>query len=366
MATYSNGRAMRALIKASLQALLKSPSAIFFGLAFPMVFILVFGGLGGSRKFSVSVADMPGADTTNMLYGVLHKVPVLKFMETRDSAEIGNALREGDIVATIGVQPLPEDSPSAFKLAVNVSSSQQDKLPQLQSILNSVLQRMNPEIQAKQDAIAKIDVHVTQIREFKVIDFILPGQLGFSLLAGSVFGTAFVFFNLRQTLVLKRFFATPVRREVIVISEAIARMIFQVFSAIVIISVGHYLFGYTLTNGFATFLELLFMSALGIMAFMGFGFIVSNMAKTDATIPLFANMITLPQLLLAGTFFPIDNFPKWMQFFCRLLPLSYLNDAMRKIGFDGASLWDIRLDVLGLLVWALVLYFIASRVFRWE
>ena len=66
-------------------------------------------------------------------------------------------------------------------------------------------------------AIANVQIRVQQVRAYKSIDFILPGQLGFSLLAGSVFGTAFVFFNLRQTLVLKRFFATPVRKEIIVI-----------------------------------------------------------------------------------------------------------------------------------------------------
>ena len=43
-------------------------------------------------------------------------------------------------------------------------------------------------------------------REYTMIDFILPGMLGFSLLSAAVFGVAFVFFNLRQTLVLKRFY----------------------------------------------------------------------------------------------------------------------------------------------------------------
>ena len=62
-------------------------------------------------------------------------------------------------------------------------------------------------------------------REYKMIDFILPGQLGFSTLSAAVFGTAFVFYSLRQTMVLKRFFATPIKRPYIILGEALSRLV---------------------------------------------------------------------------------------------------------------------------------------------
>ncbi len=357
---------MRALVKASLQSILRSPSAVVFGIAFPLIFILVFGFLGGSKSFSLSVATAPGSDTNNQLYGILHNVPVLKWKGGADSATVNNALREGDIVATIAIKEQTDSTKPRYDIQLRAASSQMDKVPQLRSILNSVVQNMDPEIMERTEKLANIDVQEEVVREYKIIDFILPGQLGFSLLAGSVFGTAFVFFNLRQTLVLKRFFATPVRREVIVLSEGVARMLFQLVSAVIIISIGHFAFGYTLVNGWITFAELMVLCMIAIMVFMGFGFIVSGIAKSEATIPPFANMITLPQFLLAGTFFSIDNFPKWLQPICRIFPLSFLNDAMRKVAFDGASLWAVKMDILALLIWSVVLYFTASKVFKWE
>jgi ABC-2 type transport system permease protein len=366
MSGYSNARAMRALIKASLQAILKSPSAIVFSIAFPLIFILVFGFLGSSsRSGNMHVAVAPGSDTSNELYYALHNIPVLVW-ESGDTAEVSRMLKEGDIVATVGIQRNVDSAKPMFSVVLNAATPQLMKMPQLQGIVKGVAQSMDPEIAAKSEKLLSIDVEEQTVREYKVIDFFLPGQLGFSLLAGSVFGTAFVFFNLRQTLVLKRFFATPVRREIIVLSEGIARMIFQLMGAVIIIAVGHYAFDYTLINGYVTFLEIMALSALAIMVFMGFGFIVSGLAKSDATIPPFANMITLPQFLLAGTFFSIDNFPKWMQPFCRALPLSFFNDAMRKVAFDGVNLWDVRMDILALLVWGIIVYAIASRVFKWE
>ena len=208
MARYSNAQAMRSLIKASLQAILKSPSAIVFTIAFPLIFILVFGFLGEGSGFSIKVAAAPGSDTTSGLYAILHQVSVLKWVN-KDSAGINKMLKHGDIVATIDIRKQPTGAKPEYKILLNAASSELDKARQLDNILTSVIQSADPEIQKRQEELVSIDMHVSQVRNYKAIDFILPGQLSFSLLASGVFGTAFVFFNLRQTLVLKRFFCYP-------------------------------------------------------------------------------------------------------------------------------------------------------------
>jgi ABC-2 type transport system permease protein len=365
MKKYSNLRALRSLIRASLLAILKSPSAIVFTIAFPLIFILVFGFLGEGSNFSIRVAATPGSDTTNMAYSILHQVPVLKWV-VRDSAETNKLLKAGDIVATIDIKQQPQGVQPAYKIVINAASTEIDKAQQLKGILQGVLQQQDPEIARRQAELMSVDMKVAEVRDYKTIDFILPGQLSFSLLASGVFGTAFVFFNLRQTLVLKRFFATPVRKEIIVIGEGIARMLFQIVGTVIIISIGHYAFGFTLSKGWITFAEMLAVSSIALLVFMGFGFIISGIAKNESSIPPLANMITLPQFLLAGTFFSISNFPKWLQPLCNALPLTYLNDALRKISFEGANLWDVRVDVLILLGWGVVIYVIAGKVFKWE
>lgn len=363
---YSDARAVRALFIASLQSILKSPSAVFFSVAFPLVFILVFGFLGGGGNYSLPVATGLHTDTTSPLYKALEKIPVLKWKSVSTPADIEKLMRDGDIIATIDIQKNAAGTTPENNILITGASSQIDKIQQLQTLLTTVIQSQDPEIRKRSQEIAKIDLQMKQVREFKMIDFILPGQLGFSLLASSVFGTAFVFFSLRQTLVLKRFFATPVRKSSIVLSEGISRMFFQLTGAIVIIAVGYFVFDFTLINGWVTVLHMLFMCALAMMVFMGFGFFVSSMVKSEASIPPFSNLITLPQFLLAGTFFSIDNFPSWLQPFCKALPLTYLNDALRKIAFDGAGFWELRTDIIVLLLWGVVVYGITAKIFKWE
>jgi ABC-2 type transport system permease protein len=110
----------------------------------------------------------------------------------------------------------------------------------------------------------------------------------------------------------------------------------------------------------------LFLSFLGLMVFMGFGFIVSGLSKSESSIPPFANLITLPQFLLSGTFFTIDNFPSWLQPICKVLPLTHLNDAMRSVAFEGAHLSDCGFQIGVLSLWGLFAYAVAIKVFRWE
>lgn len=366
MAQYSNLRAMRALIKASLQAMFKSPSAIIFTIAFPLTLIVVFGFLRSGSGFSISVASAPGSDTTSEAYHTLRYVDAIKWVATHDTGGVDKLLQQGDITATIFIQKQPAGVKPEYKILLKESSSDLPKARQLEGIIAGVLQQSDPQIRQLSAEKVQVESKVAVMREYKQIDFILPGQLSFSLLASGVFGTAFVFFNLRQTLVLKRFFATPVRRQTIVVSEGIARVIFQMMGSILIVSVGHFVFGFTLAHGAATFINMLVMCALGLLIFMGFGFIVSAIAKSESTIPPFANMITLPQFLLGGTFFSADNFPGWLRPICKALPLTYMNDALRKISFDGASLWDVRLEVGVLLLWGIIIYAVAGKLFKWE
>jgi ABC-2 type transport system permease protein len=59
---YSNTKATLAIAKASFRAILRSPSAVVFTLAFPLIFIVVFANIGGGAP-SVDVGVAKGCDT---------------------------------------------------------------------------------------------------------------------------------------------------------------------------------------------------------------------------------------------------------------------------------------------------------------
>lgn len=364
---YSQVRAMFAITKASLLAIFRSPSAVVFSIAFPLIFILVFGFVGSGGRVSLNVAFDKNTDTANPVYSVIKSIAAIKVVK-KNEISLREDLEKGRITAIINIQHSGLANPPYTVSLTSSEAVNPQNIQVLQSVLNAVIAGINQKNYAAAPTIAVINNDVRKIpgRIYRTIDFILPGQLGFSLLSSGVFGVAFLFFNLRQQLVLKRFFATPIRRSYIVLGEALSRVIFQMMTAIIIIGVGHFIFKFTLVNGLQTFLEIMLLSFVALILFMGFGFIVSSVAKNESTIPPFANLITLPQFLLAGTFFSIEAFPSWLQPICRVLPLTHFNNAMRNIAFEGASLgscWK-ELGILG--IWTVVVYAIAFKTFKWE
>jgi ABC-2 type transport system permease protein len=373
--SYSQFRAMLAITRASLQAMFRSPSAVIFSLGFPLVFILVFGFIGGGGT-SVTIALKNPADSSNYVIRAMQAgiVRIMKNDEKdnplvlKDSAFLITELTKGKIAAIVSIDS--SVSPAGFiqyKIKTQTSSAAADQYPILKmAIAQTIMMIEDRRIPDQFKMISMQELPEIQGRQYTMIDFILPGMLGFSLLGSAVFGVAFVFFNLRQTLVLKRFYATPINRKNIVLGEALSRVCFQMMTSIVIILAGHYFFHFTLINGITTFLEMMVLSFIGIVVFMGFGFIISSVAKNESTIPPFANIFTLPQFLLGGTFFQTTAFPKWLQGFCELLPLKQLNDAMRNIAFEGASLIDCGKQIGILFLWGIIIYAVTIKTFKWE
>ena len=123
---------------------------------------------------------------------------------------------------------------------------------------------------------------------------------------------------------------------------------------------------FTLQNGIFTFLEIIAMTIIMLFLLMGVGLIFSSIAKSDTSIPLLINLFGFPQMMLSGTFFPIEVFPKWLQEICRVLPLTQYNDAVRKISFEGLSIFECWKEIGILGIWIVIIYFITARVLKWE
>ncbi len=364
--TYSQFKATLSITKASLRSIVRNPSSVIFTLLFPLIFIIVFGfiGSGGSARFDVGFYST--SSNNNQLFHSLITVENFNIVLDLTDEELNSRLEKGEVDAIFNITKNPAGTLPEYVLEIKTNKAKPEKSSLIRLISGQVLSNFNISLVKEQPPVAVIKQTDIEGRLFNTIDFILPGQLGFSILSAGVFGTAFVFISLRENLVIKRFFATPINRNNIVLGEALSRLIFSITGSVIIIGIGHFLFGFTLVNGFWTFINMLAVSALGLVVFLGIGFLVSNIAKNINAVPPIANLVTLPQFLLAGTFFSIDVFPSWLQPVSRAMPLTYLNDALRKIAFDGATIFTLPKELLILTVWGVVIYFFAVKFFKWE
>ncbi|MFT3903503.1 MAG: ABC transporter permease [Niabella sp.] len=362
---YSQSRALWAISKASFKAILSQPTSIFFSLLFPIVFILIFGAFADrpAKPFMVAVENAADKDN-NTFYDSLKANPLVKIIPYSDTASLNEDLRKGRLTAVLRIGQ--KDSTGLRRLTLLSGEADGGAVQQLQRVLDYQAMKIELADAPNLHREFMIDTVTVPGKKYRTIDFVLPGQLGFSVLFATLFGIAFLFFNLREQLVLKRFYASPVSKLNILVGIGASRLFYQLINVAVLILVGHFFLNFTLVNGALTFVEMMLLSVYMLFLLMGAGLIISSVAKSDFSIPLMINLFGFPQILLSGTFFPIDVFPDWMQRLCMLLPLTQFNDAMRKISFEGLHLYDCWREIGALGIWILIIYVVLGRVMKWE
>ncbi len=106
MKQYSQVRAMLAITRGSLRAIFRSPSAVIFSFVFPLIFILVFGFIGGGG-ITVRVAITNLADTNNVLIknGLL-KNPSIRLVTDLSQEKARSEVGKGNIAAILEIDSL--------------------------------------------------------------------------------------------------------------------------------------------------------------------------------------------------------------------------------------------------------------------
>jgi ABC-2 type transport system permease protein len=366
---YSQSKALWAITRASFKAIFNQPTAIVFSLLFPIIFIMIFGAFGSGGGISYKIALEPGADTAGIFYGIIKNHPMIRVMRYPDTASMNKELRRGKITAVINIRESKDSSGRPhFVVGSRTTSASSNTFSAFEQLLKGI--KLGYEANVPGNRVmeyVKIDEpERSEVTRYRQIDFILPGQLGFSILFSTLFGIAFTFFNLREQLVLKRFYASPVSRINILLGIGMSRLFFQLMNVIVLIIVGHFFFDFTLRHGALTAIEMILVAVVMLFLLMGVGLIFSSIVKNDTSIPLWINLFGFPQMMLSGTFFPVEVFPKWLQHICNYLPLTQFNNAIRKISFEGQSIFECWKELGILAVWMVIIYVICARVIKWE
>ena len=197
----------------------------------------------------------------------------------------------------------------------------------------------------------------------RYIDFLVPGLLGMDLLGSGLWGVGFAIVDMRVRKLLKRLAATPMNRSHFLASIVLGRLVFMIPEVLAILGGGVLLFRLSIRG---TWLAIGVVSLVGVLAFSGLGLLAASRARRIETVSGVINLIVLPMWLLSGIFFSPERFPGLLQPLVQALPLTQLNNALRAVVLEGASLASQASRLLYLAVLGGVSYGCALRWFRWN
>jgi ABC-2 type transport system permease protein len=94
--------------------------------------------------------------------------------------------------------------------------------------------------------------------------------------------------------------------------------------------------------------------------------VIASFASTEDSANGMTSMIQFPMMFLSGAFFQIEAMPDVLQTVARVIPLTYLADALRQVMVGGAPFAPLWLCFAVLAGWLVVCFGIAARQFRWQ
>jgi len=214
----------------------------------------------------------------------------------------------------------------------------------------------------RRDAFAPKEEHV-QEQGSRYIDFLIPGLLGMNLMGTGMWGMGFTIVNARMKKLLKRLIATPMRKSHYVFAQFLSRLVFLVFEVMILVVFARLVFGVKIHGSLLTFA---LICLIGGYAFSGIGLLTAARAQTLEAVSGMMNLVMMPMWLCSGVFFSYERFPDALKPLIRALPLTALNDALRSVMNDAASLGSVIPNIAILLAWALVTFAVGLRIFRWQ
>ena len=358
-----------ALLIASVKMFVRNRAALFFSLVVPLLIMLIFGVLnfGGTTQVSLGLVDEAKNPASATLRTALDRTDAFELTDGARQGEL-DELSEGhrDLVLLIpaGFELQPASDPNRQLVAyTNAAKPQQAQVGGL--LLNAVVsQVMLAAGQPGGGPAAGPVVRLDELpgRDLGYIDFLVPGMLALTVMQLGLFSVSFGFVQLKRTGALRRLFATPTSPAYFLGAQVTSRLLIGLAQVLVLLGVGLW-FGLQLVGSVPL---LLAVSVLGSCIFLAMGFGVAGWAKNEDQAAPVANLLSLPMTFLSGVFFPRDAMPDLLQRITEFLPLTYLSDALRKIANDGAGIGDIGGDLLGLVVWAVIAFVVAVRLFSWE
>ncbi|MFB6140106.1 MAG: ABC transporter permease [Halosimplex sp.] len=183
-----------------------------------------------------------------------------------------------------------------------------------------------------------------------------PGPVAPILLAVFVFFltymlTAIGFLRERTAGTLERVLVAPVSRGGVVLGYVLGYGVLATVQALALLGAAVYFMDVSFANGIGLFLV---VELLGAFTALGVGISLSLFAENEFQAIQFIPVVISPQVLLGGTFRPVEELPAYLEWPARAMPVTYLVRATEYVVLDSHTPGEFRVAVGALVAFAVL------------
>lgn len=374
------------MLKKDALVLWRSKPRLISLLLFPIIMITLFGyGMGGSlENIPVAVVDQSSGDITDMTLTSIKGMSIFDVKNiTTDVNVAKDMVKNGEVKAAIILPPNYDDINDSQSKTVVVYLDSSDQMasqviiPASQGLFNQIGGEIGAQKLASlqvsgassdnsattgansgENAISSgnsgatgiinsINLQINKVYgNVAYIDFLVPAVLAMTVMFSCMMGMGESVAGERERGELARLFMTPTTVATVIGGKIFSKLTIETGRAMILLVAAVILFGVTIKGSVILVILLLILSAL---CFVGFGIMISARAASQEDYTQMVMPFTMPMMFVSGVFYPVETMPWIFQKIAYLVPLTYINDAMRGVMLKGAGIGDIWLDIIVLL-----------------
>ena len=364
-------RMLAALSRANLKSFFRDRAALFWTLAFPVVFVILFGTIfsGGGAQYDLAWVDQDGSATSTALrqaFAANAPVDLTDGTWEESKARMLAGDVDGILVLPKGLQAVIDAAqagqhPDPVEVTVVTDPSRSNTALALQQIATGLVMAANLRLSGATPLLT-VASDALQTNQLNSVSFFVPSILAMALMQLGVFASI-PLVQQREKLILKRLNATPLPRWVLVGSNVAVRLVIAAVQTALILGIGVTVLGVSVDGNPLTIAGFV---VLGALTFTSIGYVIASFARTEEAANGITSIVQFPLMFLSGIFFPLEVLPQWLKTVATFMPLTYLGDALRQTMVGGAPFVPLWVDFAVLAGWLVVTLGISARFFRWQ
>ncbi len=194
------------------------------------------------------------------------------------------------------------------------------------------------------------------------MDVAMPAYTAMILGTVGLLGVPITISGYRESGVLRRFQATPMRPLTYILADIVANLVTTLLGMMGLVIIGWLLYRVQFEGQvMAVILAVAFCG----LAMFSIGYLIAGLAPGARTAQVIGMVIFYPMMFLSGASIPLEVMPETIQRIADFLPLTYVVRLLRGLWFGDA--WGEHLLETAVLAGVLlVCTALAARFFRWE
>ena len=317
-------------------------SAFLWNLLFPILIVIGFGMIfsdGNKSDYKVGVIhSAAAADPVAQRFLATKHVQFVP-IETADEGQNKLAHHRIDMLVDFSAHRywVSESSPKSYFSEKLLEAASAEKTP------------------FERETVKRAEIHY--------VEWLFPGILGMNMMFSALFGVGYVVVRYRKNGALKRMSVTPVHPWEFLTAQVLSRLFTIVVTTAVVYA------GCTAVYRFeckGSYLLLAAVYTLGAFCMINLGLLVACRSSSEEFANGVINLMTWPMMFFSEVWFSLEGTHPWAQKASLVFPLTHTVSAARAIMNDGATIMDIKVQLIVLSVLSAVFLLAGSLLFKWQ